>query len=518
MEKKLLPLGVHSFRKIRKNGFYYVDKTQHIDWLMQEGSSNFFLSRPRRFGKTLFIDTLKEAFEGSKELFKGLALSDKWDWSSRSPVVRLDLNGGNYTIEGELVEFMESILGEIEDDFGLEKTAGRPAVRLKQIIRKLYDQSGQEVVFLVDEYDKPIVDALEYPDMAIANRNELRAIFSILKHASTRVCFSFFTGVTRFSKTSLFSGVNNLRDLTLSPRYSAICGYTDLEIEHVFGQEIEDIDRDKMRRWYNGYSWLGSEKVYNPYDVLNLFVEGTFKSWWFETGTPTFLTNIVQGDRVYSIDTRRKMVRDSFMSNFDVGRIDITALLFQTGYLTIVGEEVISDVVHYYLDYPNFEVRHSLNYLLEGMLLPEVGSDKQAMNSNTLIKLLEEHDKAGLENHFRSLMACIPHHWYDNSQIAQYEAHCASVFYSHLLGTGADVRAEDSTNWGRADLTVVLKSRVYVMEFKVSEKSMPGTAMEQARKKEYAEKYRRLGLPITLVGIEYSSAERNIVKFQMKRG
>lgn len=517
MERKPLPLGVQSFRKIRTKGHYYVDKTGFIDQLMQEGSENFFLSRPRRFGKSLFLDTLKEAFEGSKELFEGLALYDKWDWSTSRPVIRMEMSGGNYTLEGDLLETMDSMLLDIEEKFDLKTEESRPALRLKRIIKKLYKQTGQKVVVLVDEYDKPIVDALEYPEIAVANRNELRTIYGILKNVTDEVCFSFFTGVSRFSKTSLFSGVNNLMDITVERSYSSICGYTDTEIDREFAPELESVDLDKMRHWYNGYSWLGDEKVYNPYDVLNLFRFGRFEAWWFETGTPTFLMDIMKNERAYSIDVGRSDVHSGILSNFDIGSIDLTALLFQTGYLTIVGTDTIGGVLHYRLDYPNFEVRQSLHYLFEGMLLPELQETKRSENARNILASLENHDKAGLEEHFRSLLAGIPHQWYDNSQVAQYEAHCASVFYSHLLGLGVDVRAEDSTNRGRADVTVILDSRVYIMEFKISERSEPGDALEQARRKEYADKYRRLGIPISVVGIEYSSAERNIVNFRMKQ-
>ncbi len=516
MDENLLPTGIQEFRYVRDEGMYYVDKTAYIDRLLRDKRKHFFLSRPRRFGKSMFVDTLKEVLEGNEELFHGLAIHDKRDWSVQHPVIRLDYSGGLFLQQNAVSRITNDILAETETLAGLKFDEADPVIRLRKLIRTLYAQSRQRVALLVDEYDKPILDAIEHPETANANREQLRGIFGVLKQMESYVRLSFFTGVTRFSKTSLFSGVNNLNDITLSPEYSAICGYSETDLDNVFGVELGELDRDKIRLWYNGYNWLGEERVYNPHDILMLLEKRRFDVWWYDTGAPKFLVDVLKEQRVYSVEIGQDTVSEKLLSNFDVGSVDPLALLFQAGYLTIVETTVEGDEIQHKLDYPNLGVRRSLHRLLECAFLPGLDEKRQNTQLQALRRLLEKRDENGLEDHFRSLFAGIPHQWYDNSPISGYEAHCASVFYSHIVGAQLSIVAEDPSNKGRVDLVVKLENRVYVIEFKVSERADAEEAMEQMRAKNYAEKYRIQGVPIHLVAVEYSSEKRNIAVFRVE--
>ena len=288
MTRKLLPIGIQTFSRLREDDAYYVDKTRLLLSLIQNGS-RYFLSRPRRFGKSLLISTLKELFEGNEALFEGLHIHGAWDWSRRCPVVRLDFSIGGFENPDWAAEDVNAQLRRIEADAEIDPQDDIPALRFQHLIQELRRRTGERVVVLVDEYDKPILDALEIPDVARANRDFLRGFYSTIKASDEDIRFAFLTGVSKFSKVNLFSGLNNLDDITLDPRYSSLCGYTDEDIDTVFAPELEGLDRARIREWYNGYSWLGEEKVYNPFDVLLLFAKREFGAWWFQTGTPDFL-------------------------------------------------------------------------------------------------------------------------------------------------------------------------------------------------------------------------------------
>ena len=253
MERRRLPIGIQTFREVREDGCYYVDKTRQIESLV-DGGKHYFLSRPRRFGKSLFLDTLKELFEGSEELFEGLAIHGRWDWSARSPVVRLDFSQGDFTAPGYLHRNAMAQLDGLGRRAGVTGRYDTAPERFSHLLETLHERGGERVVVLIDEYDKPILDALEDPELARANRNYLRGLYSTLKFADAHVRFSLVTGVSKFSKVSLFSGLNNLVDITLDPRHSTICGYTEEDLDAVFAPELRGLDRDRIREWYNGYS------------------------------------------------------------------------------------------------------------------------------------------------------------------------------------------------------------------------------------------------------------------------
>ena len=511
MARRLLPIGIQSFRNIHESNCYYVDKTGYALRLVEEGS-RYFLSRPRRFGKSLFLDTLKEMFEGSRELFEGLHVYERWDWSVQSPVVRLDFGSGDFTEPGYLHASVMEQLAAIERDTSTERYAETAPGRFRDLLAALHRQTGQRVAVLVDEYDKPILDALDAPDIARTNRNYLRGLYATIKSCDAHVRFCFLTGVSKFSKVSLFSGLNNLRDITLNPTYSAICGYTEADLDTVFAPELPGLDRERIRDWYNGYSWGGAEKVYNPFDVLLLLADREFEAWWFETGTPTFLLETMVERGIASPALDGMVASAKLLSTFDVGDIATEALLFQTGYLTILNREDRGGNRYYRLGYPNREVRQSLNASLLGYLVKD--RSRQMANSIRLYDLLQAADFAGLEQLFHALFAGIPYEWHSRSEIARYEGYYASVFYSYFAGLGLEVTVEESGSRGRLDMAVRAGGRVYLFEFKVRERAGPGMAMAQLKQRGYADKYRHLGEPVHLVAVEFSAETRNVTGFE----
>ena len=516
MTRRRLPIGIQTFRKLREQDCYYVDKTAYVERLLSAGT-HYFLSRPRRFGKSLFLDTLKEVFEGNEALFAGLHIHDGHDWSKRHPVVRLSFGGGTFTERGTLEANVMEQLAAAERRAGLAAEYLTAAGRFAYLLEALHEQTGRRVAVLVDEYDKPILDALvEAPEVARANRDYLRGLYGVIKDSDAHVRFTFLTGISKFSKVNLFSQLNNLTDLTLDRRYSSICGYTEADLDTVFAPELEGLDREQVREWYNGYRWRGETKVYNPYDLLLLFDSREFAAHWFETGTPAFLVDTLFERRVSSVSLDRTVSTEVLLSTFDVGNIGTEALLFQTGYLTITGEERLGGKALYRLGYPNREVRQSLNEHLLHHLVQD--ADRQMANSMRLARLLAEHDCTGLQELFHAFFASIPYHWYTNNDIANYEGYYASVFYSYFAALGYAIAVEESSSHGRLDMAVRTDGHVYLFEFKVAEMAPPGSALAQLQERDYAAKYRGRGEPIHLIGVEFSRDTRKVTAFEVADG
>ena len=514
MRKRRLPIGIQTFREVRDDDCYYVDKTAYIRTLLDEGK-HYFLSRPRRFGKSLFLDTLKELFEGNEALFEGLAIHDQWDWSVRRPVLRIDFGRGAYREPAGVHASLMAQLDRVEAHSGTASRHDTAPERFAELIEALHELTDRRVAVLVDEYDKPILDALGTPEVARANRDYLHGLYSVIKSSDAHIRFTFLTGVSKFSKVSLFSGLNNLKDITLDPRYSALCGYTDADLDTTFAPELPGLDRQVIREWYNGYAWLGEEKVYNPFDILLLFDSRKFKAHWFETGTPAFLVETLLERRVGSLALEDMIGADDLLSKFDVDDIATEALLFQTGYLTITEERNLGGKILYRLGYPNREVKQSLN----GALLRAMGPDpsRQGSHDIRLYELLESNDFTGMEALFRAFFAGIPYEWHTKNAIASYEGYYASVFYSWFAALGVDITVEDSSSHGRVDMALRFNRNVYLFEFKVLESSLPGAAMEQLKARGYADKYRHRGEAIWLVAVEFSKETRNLAAFEVER-
>ena len=578
MERRKLPAGIQTFREIREEGYYYVDKTHYARRVAEGAGKHHFLSRPRRFGKSLFVDTLKELYEGNEPLFRGLAVHDAWDWSKRHPVVRLSFAGGNFKRPGELPASITRQIAAVERRAAVRASeTASPAGRFADLLEALHERTGERVVVLVDEYDKPILDARPGPRPAAdeggtsssagsaspvgaqaeagrggadrggashagmqaeANRDDLRGLYGMLKDCDAHLERTFLTGVSKFSKVSLFSDLNFLTDLTLDPDYAAVCGYTEADLDTVFAPELPGLDRDRIRAWYNGYNWRGAENVYNPWAILHLFRSREFKAHWFETATPRFLVDTLIGRGFPAPDLERLHADDDLLSAFDVGSEGTEALLFQTGYLTIVAEEELDGYVEYRLGYPNREVRRGLNRGLLDALAPRWRS---AGSGPALRRLLAAEDWAGLEALFRKFLAGIPHDWHRRNEIARYEGYWSSVFYAWFQASMDGVAVEDATSRGRLDLAVVLDRNAYLFEFKVTERAgraaapgdagnrarprgagaapppTDGPALAQLKARRYADKYRAPNRAVHLIGVEVNAETRDLAAFDVER-
>jgi len=513
MTRKKLPIGIQTFREIREEGYYYVDKSALAVQLAEQGKY-YFLSRPRRFGKSLFLDTLKELFEGNAALFRGLAAEQRWNWAVKYPVLRISFGGGVLGSVADLHQSLHQQLTSLERQYQLQSQYPDYRSRFKELITQVAQATGQRVVILVDEYDKPILDRIEDPAIALQIREALKDLYSVIKDTDAHVKFAFLTGVSKFSKVSLFSGLNNLKDITLDARYSAICGYTEADVDAVFTSELPGLDRDQIRLWYNGYNWLGTP-VYNPFDLLLLFDKRQFQPFWFETGTPTFLIKLLTGRGSFVPDLGRLCADGELLSTFDVDNIPAEALMFQAGYLTIDQQQMQGADILYRLRYPNREVFQSLHNSLLDVLVQS--ARKRLDHRIRLYELLDAHDLPGLQALFTAFFASIPTDWYRNNPIAQYEGYYASVFYSYFAALGLDITVEDSSNQGRLDMAVRFNGHIYLFEFKVVELVPEGKALAQLKAKNYAAKYLASGEPIDLIGVEFSKEARNVVAFEVER-
>ncbi|MBK1722720.1 ATP-binding protein [Thiocystis violacea] len=513
MTRKRLPIGIQTFREIREEDCYYVDKTGFALDLIRAGKY-YFLSRPRRFGKSLFLDTLAEIFSGNEPLFQGLAIHSQWDWGQSFPVIRLSFAGGIVRSREELDRRIYDLLRINAQALGVALLEGLDvAGTFGELIRQAQALRGQRVVVLVDEYDKPILDNLTHPETARELRDGLRNLYSVIKAADADVRFAFLTGVSKFSKASLFSGLNNLVDITVDAKYSAVCGYTEADVDNVFSPETNDLDRDEVRHWYNGYNWTG-ESVYNPFDLLLLFQKRQFRPWWFETGTPTFLIDLLTQRQTWLPGLDRLETDAALLSAFDVDHITTEALMFQSGYLTIDVEEEISGSYFYRLRYPNREVYQSLSTALLDAWTPDPQADVHHRKS--LYRLLLANDFEGLERLFSAFFASVPSDWYRNNPIAQYEGYYASVFYAYFAALGLRVTVEDASNKGRLDMAVRFNGQTYLFEFKVVELTPEGRALQQIQARGYADKYLADGQPIHLIGVEFSRERRTVVGFEVE--
>lgn len=478
-----LPIGIQSFESIRKDNYYYVDKTKYIYRLVNDGKP-YFLSRPRRFGKSLFLDTLKQAFLGKKELFEGLYLEKNWDWSKQYPVIHIDF--GTRSLANLKSEYLKKwILEQLLYNQNLLQLTCRQnldyATFLEELIREANKTYQERVVVLIDEYDKPILDLLENKEEAIQARETLKNFYSVLKPLDSHLKFLFITGVTKFSKVSLFSGLNQLYDISLDEKYSGICGYTEKELHETFAKEIDSVNMQAIREWYNGYNFLG-ESVYNPFDILIYFAQKKFHPFWFESGTPTFFIQLLLNKKFFIPNLEEIVATENIIGSFDVDFIEPENLLFQTGYLTIKNYETIPTGYMYHLSYPNKEVKISLNrYILDS--LTQLKTEVPRLNLE-LYKILKSANLNELQKIFISLFASIPYEWYRKNEISKYEGYYASVVYSFVAGAGLEIIAEDFTNKGRIDLTLFYEGKCFILEFKVSEKDS-FQAIEQIRKNSY---------------------------------
>jgi len=509
--RKKLPIGLQTFEKIIQDDYLYIDKTEIASNLI-ENYTYAFLSRPRRFGKSLFLDTLRNIFEGKKELFEGLAIYDKWDWSVRYPVIKISFSGDFQTLEGVKKAMFANIRANQERlELECSDISDAPSC-FAELIRKASQKYKQRVVVLIDEYDKPILDAIDNIEQAKINREFIKSIYTVLKDSDEFIKFAFLTGVSKFSKASIFSGLNMLEDISLTPQFGNICGYTQNDIETTFAPYLQDVDMQKFQEWYNGYNFL-KDPVYNPFDVLK-FIKNDCKyhNYWFASGTPTFLIKLIKECNYFLPKLSNLVVDERLIDSFDIENIDLEVILYQSGYLTIEHIETTPfESIEYKLKVPNKEVQRSFNdYIIDTLLQQNV--EKNIHKKGIYIALMQA-DMQSFENSLKAIFASIPYNNYTNNSIQNYEGFYASVIYIYLQSLGIEIIAEDVTSRGRIDLTCFVEDKIYIMEFKVDSTG----ALEQIKAKNYAQKYLGQNRAIYLVGIDFDSNEKNVHAFEVEK-
>lgn len=505
------PIGIQDFKTIISKGYTYVDKTQLIYQLITKGKP-YFLSRPRRFGKSLLISTLHAIFSGKRNLFKNLwIIKSDWDWVE-FPIIRLDMS----TINNRTAEMFERglihALNAIAMQYNLTLSGDSSSDYLSDLIKQLASVSNLEVVILIDEYDKPIIDNIEYLDVIQENRKILQRFYTILKAQDEYIRFIFLTGVTKFSKVSVFSGLNNLNDITMSNDYSALLGYTKNELEHYFISGIEEtavinnltLDEcyAQIKEWYNGYKFSkNGEMVYNPFSTLKLLESKDFSAHWFETGTPTFLIDLVSKRQFDLSNLEQINVDIQSFSSFDIENLPTLPLLYQTGYLTI--KSFLPHVNAYCLGFPNREVSQSFsNSLLTTFSRSMAECSKLLVEISTNL-YPPQWDYLQFFEIMQKILALIPYDLY-----VKQERHFHSLFYLVIKLAGFQVGAEIHTHQGRVDAALELKNKVIVFEFKLN--ANPQIALDQIKNKKYYTVYQEQNIPIYLVGINFNGEQRTI--------
>jgi len=511
--KRRLPIGIQDFAKIREGNYVYADKTACIHQLITGSEGAFFLSRPRRFGKSLLCSILGTIFEGRRELFNGLAIDSlEWEWK-RHPVIRIDLNHGNYT-EGTdtLKKILRNALKNAATKLGLSVRGQVVSDRFLNLIQDAHLKYGERVAVIIDEYDKPLLSTIDKGELREEIRMELKGFYSVIKSADSHLTFVFLTGVTKFSHVSIFSDLNHLTDLTLDPDYAGICGITQEELEASFAPEIESVlekngkEREtylgELRRFYNGYRFSEEPlRVYNPFGLLKHFNKnGKFLSYWYDTGTPTFLIKLIASQKINILDLSDMQVGDNDFHKYDIENMRAQPILYQSGYLTI--KDYDEEFELYTLDFPNVEVRSCFaNSLLDHYM---ESSDETAGALNTgLSQALLKGDIEGVINTLRRFFAVIPYDIIKESE--NYYETAVHLIFTML---GFKCRSEVRIATGRIDTLVETKGFVFCFEFKVNKTAEE--ALAQIDTKEYLLPWTGSGKKLFKVGVNFDSDKRNI--------
>ncbi len=517
---KTLPIGVQDFAKLIRENRIYIDKTHDLYNIIKKGDV-YFLSRPRRFGKSLMISTLNYLFKGEKELFKGLWIEDKWDWEDKYPVIKLDFGAVSIKSEADVSKKIIYLLKGICEAEGIdvgEIGTDEYGEGLSRVISKLKEKYKKNVVVLIDEYDSPIISNLDDIEKAKNIRDLMREFYKQLKASEANIRFLLLTGVSKFSKAGVFSALNNLMDLTLSPLASTVCGITQRELEEYFKEGIDDIaqrkgiDREELlsqiKKWYNGYCFdlengpNEENKVYNPFSTLNFFFNRIFNCYWYATGAPKFLIDLLKKNRYPIESLENTITRVMRIDSYEPENLNILALLFQTGYLTI--KDVLGQSVE--LDYPNYEVRSAF---VEGISAEYLGQVAADSFGEGIIKTREYLEAGKIEEFvevLRAIYASIPYDITD--KIKDKEQYYQTSAYLIFRMLGLEVDAEVRTNRGRIDIVVELKDKVYIIEMKIGDNAQD--ALRQIKEKGYADRYRGEGKEIILLGIGFDIESRNI--------
>ncbi|MBE6382553.1 MAG: AAA family ATPase [Lentisphaerae bacterium] len=513
MEK--IATDIYTFAELRKKGFTYVDKTDAL-YAMASGDvgKQFFIARPRRFGKSLAVSTLKSLFQGEREWFAGLAIEPKWGWTKKWPVLHLDMGSMQAPNAAEFRTLLCEHLRRRAIEFGVcELTGDIPSVLFTNLIDALASKSPDgQMVLLIDEYDKPLLGHLMKPDVA-EFRDELKAFYSVVKTLESKQRFTFLTGVSKFSKVSIFSDLNNLKDWTMHPKTATLFGYTHEEVLKYFPGRIHELAEAnhltddaafaKIVEWYDGYKFEeNAERVINPVSLGLCFDSDKFANYWSQTAMPTFLLDIL---RKKPLDFSCIDISDAEIGNYEPSNPRDTTLLYQTGYLTISGFKNLGGSRLYKLDFPNREVResflHDLAPVYSGLREDQAGSAQIAA-----ITALYDHDVPKFLKALKTFFSNIPYSLTDR----QNEQMWQTIVYVILRLIGVSAHGEVQTNDGRIDLVAKTPNDIYIVEFKLDRPA--SEAMEQIKGKEYAGKYALSGKRITLIGISFSAEKRTIVE------
>ncbi|MBP9123787.1 MAG: ATP-binding protein [Ignavibacteriaceae bacterium] len=513
---KKLPLGIQTFSLLIEDNLIYVDKTKHIINLI-DSLKYVFLSRPRRFGKSLLLSTIEEFFLGKKELFKGLDIYDYPEWKTH-PIIRLDFSNMETGNEESFRETLFDRLNEIAAFYGIKIKSEIVSQYFGRLIKELSEKFGQKTVILIDEYDKPITDHLDDPETAEKLREFLKSVFVRMKGNDAHIRFVLLTGVSKFSKVSLFSGMNQITDISMNEKYASLLGYTQEELELYFPEYIEILAQKKgtskkellreIKHWYNGYSWDATTRVYNPFSILSLFQSLRFDNYWFSSGTPSHLIKLMK-EKKYDVNILKNA--EANILTFDSGsleNIDPVNLLFQTGYLTVSQKRDLYQIEEYLLNFPNFEVETSFYSYLIGDI-----SNTQPYEALTLALKLRQSLEYGYVDQFesilRTLFAQIPANLF-----IQEEKFYHSLFIMIAYLCGVEVEAEVNTNIGRIDGVIEFSDRIYIIEFKYNHPAEEG--LKQIARKKYYEKFLTKGKPICLVGASFIGKEINTVSLKLE--
>ncbi|WP_034490336.1 ATP-binding protein [Butyrivibrio fibrisolvens] len=525
MIQKKLPIGVQNFEKLIQEGYVYIDKTAYI-YRAVHGANQYFLSRPRRFGKSLLLSTLKAYWEGKKEYFTGLDIekleSDDPNAWQAYPVFYFDFNTDNLRAENSLERVLDEHLKAWEKIYGLEDPTSTLAARFQHLLKRAYSQTGKRCVILVDEYDKPLIENMDNSDHENHNKEVFKGFFSTLKSYDEYIQFVFITGVTKFSKVSIFSDLNQLKDISLSKQYAGICGITEKEIEETFADEIKSLAKEQklsvdsclqsLKSEYDGYHFHQSgEGIYNPYSLLNAFTDLEFKSYWYETGTPTFLVKKLKdiGFDIRKFSDLSLEITEDVLSDYNGENTDPVPLLYQTGYLTIKGYDSSSRT--YTVGFPNNEVK----YGFLNSFLPQYTPDSFSGSGKSILEIrryIQNGDLQLLQDALIALYASIP---YTSSNNVPYEHYFQTVLYLVFTLLGQYVHCELHSSRGRADCIVETDKYVYIFEFKMDKSS--SEALEQIYNKGYAAPYKADSRTVYAVGVNFDSETRTLNDFEIDK-
>ncbi len=509
---KKLPIGIQSIKKILTNGNYiYADKTGLIKELIEADAPHYFMSRPRRFGKSLFLNALKEIFSGNRDLFKGCKIhKSNYSWPQH-PVLYFDFSGIDNTTPEELIAGIKAVLMRIGKQHKISVAGPSVQFQLQVLVEELAKKN--RVVVLVDEYDQPIINNLKKPDIVEQNRTIMKNFYGTLKSLDEYLRFTFVTGVSKFSQVSLFSGPNHLTDITMDPKYATMTGYTEEEVKTYFSEHIkaiaekrgqtEDAVLEEIREWYNGYRFSEKEvSVYNPYSTLCYLSAGKAIGYWYNSGTPSFLIDQVKKHPPSIVPVRGSQATRAQLSDINrLDQIDLRALMFQTGYLTITNYNEKED--SFTLDFPNVEVRKAF---FDSLFTEFVGIDPLVVSPMTeqVRKNLEEFDLESFVSIMNSHFAKISYQQFSDAHEGFYQA----VLFTFLERSGISTQSEIATNIGRIDLIAELPKAICIFELKLDKTA--ATALQQAQTKKYMQKYLHSGKEILVVGLNFSSKSRNI--------